>query len=195
MPKKPIERNPRDSWIRIEPGADYVFDVQAVHQEQQKLQRYGRELRGTVIAVCSDIEWSLDVLLLSLYFPPSPQQKSLQTAFRNQLLEGGRALSFERKIAMLQEIGSPELGNPFAIPPSLLVDLNYIRTARNNFAHGGIALIPDGPEPVRSFKSKLYAGPNVVEITEKYVKELLQKCDESLQIIEELIRANQEESP
>jgi len=194
MAKKAIERNPRDSWIRIEAGAEHVFDTQAVQQEQQKMQRYGREVRGTIIAVCSDIEWSLDVLLLMLYCPPSPQQELLRTAFRNQLLEGGKALRFERKIELLEEIGSPELGNPFAIPPLLIDDLNYIRSARNNFAHGGIALIPDGPEPIKSFKSRLYAGNKIVEISDKYIEELLRKCDASLQTIEELIRANEVEN-
>ena len=179
---------PRDSWIQIGPGDSFLFDEPAVRKTLTEVARFGREVRGTLLASAYEIEWTLDQVLLGAFFVgqeehPSPGRK----IFDDLLLKRG-PLNLSYKVRLLREAIETIPALKKLVPGTLLADLQSVRTIRNDFAHYPVSLRPDGPEPITKLKPILAGAESDTELSDVTVKGFFELFGRVTTQLNELVR-------
>lgn len=183
------QRPPRDSWIAIEAGQRVLMDVQAMQAESNRMARYGREVRGTLLSSAYEIEWILDQVLLGAFLPGQENPPTAQrTIFDDRLLKRS-PLNLAYKIKLLSELRKtiPKLTE--LVPEELIEDLQAIRNYRNDFAHCPVALYPDGPEPIVKLKAVLVGSENSLELNDESVKKVLGLLSKTTTSLDSVLRS------
>ena len=166
-----------------------LLDVQATQAETIRLARYGREVRGTLLASAYEIEWTLDQVLLGAFFPgqenPPTEQRTL---FDDWLLKRG-PLTIANKIKLLSELRKviPKLAE--LVPEALIEDLHSVRNYRNEFAHYPVVLHPDGEEPVTKLRAVLAASEKDIELNDTVVKEMFDVFTRTTNALNDVVKA------
>ena len=164
---------PRDSWIQLKAGEEFLFDTEAVTSAQRQLQRYGREVRGAVLVAGYELEWMIDQLLLQSFLPAPNSAEDLRQLFDDLFLKQS-PLRFAHKIKMLKAVHKTVLTVSEALPADILPLLDKVRDLRNTFAHYPATLIPDGPEPITKLRIVLNGPDRDIPLDDHAVAQMLQ---------------------
>lgn len=173
----------------MEAGQSVLLDIQATKSESDRIARYGREVRGTLLSSAYEIEWILDQILLSVFFPGQENAPTEQrTVFDDRLLKRG-PLNLAYKIKLLSELRKvlPKLAE--LIPKGLVEDLQTIRNHRNDFAHYPVALYPDGPEPIVKLKAVLVGSENDTELNDESVNRIYDLFSRTTTFLDNVLRS------
>jgi hypothetical protein len=201
---------PHDSVIVLKPGEGVSIDAEQ-KRTWQTLTRRLREMRGTVLADCFQIEMQLDRVLCELLFPSSDDPKlqpndtipvtvasakSLRALFDELVLKSASMpmISFSFKITLLGQLEDriPTLNS--AMPGDLVKTLDAVRKIRNNFAHYPVAFIPRGTtDQKQTLEPVLCTHRAEIKLDQEFFDRsagLFQKAIEGLRVVNEALRTN-----
>lgn len=172
MSDKPRSLPPRDSWITLASGENVTIDS-VLQAKWHELTRRGREIRGSVLAHCFDVEFSLDNVITRTFFAEyksADVSASARSDAFDEFVLKGRTLNFSAKIELLRKLRSriTELSN--ALPEETLTALNDVRDVRNRFAHYPITFKPlKGLSGEMDLSMWLECRDKSIELTEEYL--------------------------
>lgn len=149
-----------------------MLDLAAFQQEQHRLVRFAREVRGGILAGGYDVESIIDSILLKVFFP-RPEDEDTRSLFDDVFLKRG-SLNLARKLSILKIARARLSSLADIIPQELAARLERVRSVRNEFAHYAIAFNLDGPEPIKKLKATLVGPERDLDLTDDVVKELFE---------------------
>lgn len=158
------------------------MDSRLWQEFHEKTSKY-REIRGTILALAFEIEYSLDSLLTVILAPQeietNPKTKSVsglsseekRSAFNHLFLKSG-PIRFARKVKVLRRLTSeyPSIGK--LVPEALLGRLREVIDARNRFAHYPITFVPKGSPPKQTLEPVLVCKDKEIDVDEEYLNNL-----------------------
>ena len=129
---------PWDSSITLEPGRSINMTPEV--SEDYELQRKGlREIRGNVIARTIEIEFSLDQLLVELFYQGIENEQH-KNNFDSVFLKQSR-ISISKKIEFLERF--TKLSDHKMELTDIVKNLKEVSEVRNDFAHSIISFHPN----------------------------------------------------
>lgn len=182
----------RDGWIELAPGDKVMIDKRLSsdwHQQGGKI----KELRGRVLAVCIQIELTLDSLIRSLFFPEhilkiDQIKTNLKVGDLSSLFlyEVVKDLRFSDKYRIFKKLTTQHKFLEARDCKSLLIKLDGVRKIRNLFAHSAISFVPAGDPPDQTLMAEGYSEGKRVAIDEKYITHCEKLLSETMQLLETL---------
>jgi hypothetical protein len=165
------------------------MDIQATRAESERMSRFGREVRGTLLASAYEIEYILDQVLLGIFFPGQESSPTAErTLFDDRLLKH-RPLTFAYKVNLLFESRKALPKVAELVPETLVKDLQVVLNYRNDFAHYPVVLYPDGDKPVTKLKAILVGSKSNIELNDETVKEIVGLFLDTTTALNTLIRS------
>jgi hypothetical protein len=133
---------PMDSWIALDPGSELEFDAKVQQQWLNQARRF-RRVRGTFLAACFDLEYTIDSIVAEALFPQprSESREETKRAFEKLFLKSPTR-TFGRKIAMLEQLSGKMAILSASVSKELIGELKDIVKIRNGFAHFPIVFKP-----------------------------------------------------
>lgn len=184
----------RDGWIELAPGDEVMIDERLGenwHQQGEKV----KELRGRVLAVCIQIELTIDSLIRSLFFPEQILKidhtktdlkvSDLSLLFLYEVVKG---LRFSDKCRIFKKLTTQHKLLENKGYKALLIKLDKVRKARNLFAHSAISFVPVGDPPNQTLRAEGYSEGKRIAINEKYIAHCEKLFSETMQLLETLQR-------
>ena len=199
MTDGPKRLPPHDSWIALAPGEQLVIDA-ALQEKWQSKTVAMRTLRGHVLALCFEVEFSLDNVIAYTLFPKAeaPPSDRRREVF-DELLLKGPSLRLQSKIELLRKMRARVDGLERVVSPELIKSLDEIRIIRNRFAHYPISF---KQVPLLSgaidISATLECKDASVEITETYLRrfdELIEAAHQGLQEVHQQLAATHDARP
>jgi len=180
----------RDGWIELAPGDGVMIDERLSkdwHQHGEKI----KDLRGRVLAVCIQVELTLDSLLRHLFFPERflkiDQAKTdlkvgdLSSLFLYEVIKD---LRFSDKCRIFKKLTTQhELLLKDKNCKILLIKLNEIRKIRNLFAHSAISFVPVGNQPNQILRPEGYSEGKRVVIDQEYITDCEKLFSQTIQLL------------
>lgn len=198
-----MELPPKDSWIRL--GAGEAVTLTADVQKEWKTKTSGlRELRGWVLAAVFEVEYSLDRLLLEVFFPghdkPSSDQSNTnpsqlgidfkqRSALFDDLLLKSRPLSLDRKIGILKEAANKVQSLSVMLPKDFIPCLQKLSQIRSKFAHYPVSFVPVNESGKQVLQGRLNWKNEEIILDEAYLLALGNQLSEAQAGIEQVIRS------
>ena len=149
---------PKDSWIALEPGAEFELTAETQKEWLDKSLKF-RRVRGNFLAACFELEYSIDSIIAEMLYP-KPRSESQETLKRlfDEIFLKSPTRSFGRKIDLLKRLSEelPELGQ--LVSRELIQELKDIVRLRNGFAHFPIVFKPVKSDEKQSILPTLALG-------------------------------------
>lgn len=180
-----------DSTIELGPGEKVMIDKRLA-QDWTEQQESLKNIRGKVLAVCIQIELTLDSLLRHLFYPEKflklSKKKTRDFSDLSSLFlyEVVKELRFTEKLRILKQVSTQHVLLRNQSPYLLLKRLEGVRKARNIFAHSAISFIPKGFPPNQNLIPEAYSNSKRVILDKEYFKECERLFSETLGLLNSL---------
>jgi hypothetical protein len=192
---------PKDSWIRLAPGAGVALNVDVQNQWRDKTVGL-RQVRGTILAAVFEIEYSLDRLLREILFPGYDKQPSTDSTpasstklgvdirerctLFDELFLKSRSANLDRKINILSEIARGVKSFSAVLPEGLIRALRETNQVRNKFAHYPISFDPVDASGQQELQAKLICKNEEIVLDNAYLSQLFARVQEAITGLDQL---------
>ncbi len=160
---------PRDSWIRVAPGASVEIDAR-LGSEWETQRRRCRELRGNVLAKSFELEYIVDQLITETLFPADSVPEDNRAAFDEAFLKNP-STGFRNKIEALRKLRAQLPRLQAALPEDVISRLNKVRDLRNAFAHYPVVFDVTGERPNQQLVAILETRRERFDLSDAFLRE------------------------